>query len=153
MARCVAAEVAVSARIGVTAPDWRAAIRAACRPLVERGAFERRYEDRCVGIVEEQGPYIVLAPGIALAHARPEDGVSRLGLGAAVLEVPVTFGHPDNDPVDVVLVFGSPDADSHLGLLSALARALLGGLADRLREARSGTEACRLLEGVVSDGR
>jgi len=144
-------DVAVAARTDIDASDWRAAVRAACRPLVDAGAFEQRYADRCVTIIEEHGPYVVLAPGIALAHARPEDGVRRLGLAAAVLREPVSFGHPENDPVDLVLAFGSPDPQSHVGLLSALARHLVADLAERLRSAASDAEARRMLQEVVSD--
>jgi PTS system ascorbate-specific IIA component len=144
-------DVSLTARIRAPASNWRGAIRLACHPLVEAGAFEQRYEDRCVEIVEEHGPYIVLAPGIALAHARPEDGVRRLGLGVASLERPVRFGHRANDPVDLVLAFGSPDRESHLGLLAALARHLRDGLDGRLRQAASEPQALAWLEEVVRD--
>lgn len=145
-------EVVVAARVAVTAADWRDAVRAACRPLVERGALEPRYEDRCISIVEEQGPYIVLAPGVALAHARPEDGVAQLALGVVALASPVAFGHPANDPVDVVFAFGSPDQESHLGLLAALSRRLVAGLAEEVRAAPSDDKATALLEEVTRDG-
>jgi ascorbate PTS system EIIA or EIIAB component len=125
----------VTAQVGLRADGWRDAIHSACRPLVTSGAVHPRYADACVGVVEEHGPYIVLAPGIALAHAHPEDGVVRTCLAAAVLADPVAFGHETNDPVDVVFVFGSPDREQHVGLLAALSRALLAGLADVLRGA------------------
>lgn len=139
------------ARVRVTAGDWQEAVRAACAPLIEAGAAEPRYADRCIEMVLEHGPYIVLAPGLALAHARPEDGVVRLGLAVATLAAPVAFGHSDNDPVDVVLAFGSPDAEQHVGLLSALAQALSDGLDAQLRAARDPGTAERLLAGVGRD--
>jgi PTS system ascorbate-specific IIA component len=101
-----------------------------------------------VQIVEEHGPYIVLAPGLALAHARPEDGVLRVCLAVVTLAEPVAFGHPDNDPVDVVFAFGSPDAEQHVAMLSALARRLQGGLDTELRSAASDADARSLLVGV-----
>lgn len=138
-------------RVGVKAEDWRAAVRAACRPLLAAGAVEARYVERCVAMAEEHGPYMVVAPGVALAHARPEDGVRALGLAVAVLARPVEFGHPDNDPVDLVFAFGSPDRDQHVGLLSALARRLLEGLDGRLRAAGDEDEARRLMEETADD--
>jgi PTS system ascorbate-specific IIA component len=126
---------AVAGDVGVAAADWRAAVRAAAGLLVREGAAEAGYPDRCVATVEEQGPYIVLAPGLALAHARPEDGALSVGVAAATLAEPVAFGHPVNDPVDVVLAFCTPDAAAHTATLAALARALQGGLADDLRAA------------------
>jgi ascorbate PTS system EIIA or EIIAB component len=136
----------VEARVRASATNWQAAVRAACQPLVDRDAVQPGYVDACVRMVEEHGPYIVLAPGIALAHARPEDGVDRLCLAAVTLAEPVAFGHPDNDPVDVVFAFGSPDADQHVGLLAALARRLTAGLDDALRAAATDADARALLE-------
>jgi ascorbate PTS system EIIA or EIIAB component len=133
------------------ADGWREAIRVACEPLVEQGAAEARYPDRCIEMVDEHGPYIVLAPGIALAHARPEDGVLKLGVSAVTLAEPVTFGHEDNDPVDLVFAFGSPDRDQHVGLLSKLATALLDGLADRLRAAEDDEDAQTAVDGLTHD--
>lgn len=138
----------VNAVIDVKATDWRGAVHAACAPLVGVGALESRYPERCIAIAEEHGPYMVLAPGIALAHARPEDGALRLCLSAAVLAVPVEFGHDQNDPVDVVLAFGSPDDAAHLALLQNLAEHLLQGLADQLRLAPDRATAVRALAAV-----
>ncbi|HEY9089420.1 MAG TPA: PTS sugar transporter subunit IIA, partial [Anaerolineaceae bacterium] len=57
-----------------TAADWRAAVRAAGDLLVQTGGVEPRYVDAMLRAAEELGPYIVLAPGLALPHARPQDG-------------------------------------------------------------------------------
>ncbi|TDD72397.1 PTS sugar transporter subunit IIA [Jiangella aurantiaca] len=143
-----AAGPVVDAVVGVRAADWRGAVHAACAPLVSAGALEPRYPERCIAIAEEHGPYMVLAPGIALAHARPDDGVLRLCLSAAVLATPVEFGHDQNDPVDVVLAFGSPDDGAHLALLQNLAEHLLTGLADQLRLAPDRGTAVRALSAV-----
>lgn len=145
----VSRQPVLAAQVGVEVEDWQGAVRAACRPLIEAGAVEPRYADRCVEMVEAHGPYIVLAPGIALAHARPEDGVRRLGLALLRLATPVPFNHPENDPVDLVFAFGSPDREQHLGLLSALAKGLMEGLGERLRAARDGDEAEALLREVL----
>jgi PTS system ascorbate-specific IIA component len=144
------ARVVTGAGHAVAADDWRAAVRAAAELLVDAGAAEPRYVDRCIATVEELGPYMVVAPGVALAHARPEDGAVGLGLSAVTLREPVEFGHAENDPVDVVLAFGSPDRDQHVGLLGALARRLTEGLADDLREAGDESEVRKLMEEVAA---
>lgn len=141
----------VYARTRVAVEDWSHAIRAACEPLVRAGCATPHYADRCVDIVREQGPYIVLAPGVALAHARPEDGGRRLALSAITLSRPVAFGHPANDPVDVVFAFASPDAGAHMSLLTALARRLAGGLIETLRDAPSDAVAAARIQEVVDD--
>lgn len=140
----------VAVRLHVVASDWRSAIRHACEPLVSLGAVSVDYADACIAVVEEHGPYIVIAPGIALAHARPEAGVVREALAATALERPVIFGHEDNDPVDLVFAFGSPDAGGHIGMLQRLAKALQGGLDARLRAASDEVAAAALLAEVVT---
>lgn len=153
MAGNLTREVTIAARTAVTARNWRAAIRAACAPLVEAHAIEPDYADRCISNVDEHGAYIVVAPGIALAHARPEDGVRELCVSAVALARPVRFGHPDNDPVRLVIAFGSPDRCAHVGLLAVLARELSTGLADRLAAACSSEAATALLREVINDAR
>jgi ascorbate PTS system EIIA or EIIAB component len=141
----------VAARVHVDATDWAAAVHAAAQLLVDAGAATTAYADRCVQIVREQGPYIVIAPGIALAHARPEDGAHALALSAVTLSTPVRFGHATNDPVDLVLAFASPDHNTHVGLLAALARRLGDDLPTQLRTAASADAAVALLQEVVDD--
>ncbi|MEV5830858.1 PTS sugar transporter subunit IIA [Spirillospora sp. NPDC052242] len=141
----------VVAADGVAAADWREAVRAAASGLVEAGAAGAGYPDACVRVVEDNGPYIVLTKGLALVHARPEEGGLAVGVGATRLAAPVEFGHPDNDPVDLLLAFCTPDPDVHVGTLSGLARALSGGLADRLRAASGQDELARTLKEAVPD--
>jgi len=125
----------IAVRDTVPAADWREAVLNTAAVLVEAGAAGAAYPEACVRVVEENGPYIVLSKGLALVHARPEEGGLAVGVAAVRLSTPVEFGHPDNDPVDLLLAFCTPDPDAHVGTLSTLARALMGGLADRLRAA------------------
>ncbi|TYB41977.1 PTS sugar transporter subunit IIA [Actinomadura chibensis] len=141
----------VTATDAVAADDWREAVRAAAAALVAAGAAGEGYPEACVRVVEENGPYIVLTKGLALVHARPEEGGLAVGVGVTRLASPVEFGHPDNDPVDLLLAFCTPDPDVHVGTLSALARALSGGLADRLRGASGERDLARVLKEAVPD--
>lgn len=142
---------AVGARVGVPVDGWEDAVEAAAGLLVDAGAVAEEYVAACVAMVSEHGPYMVVAPGIALAHARPENGARSLGLAVAVLATPVEFGHPDNDPVDLVFAFGSPDSDQHVEMLAALAGGLSGVLPERLRAATDDDEAAALLREVTAD--
>jgi len=112
-------------RLQVEAEDWQEAVRQGGQLLVEGGKCEERYVDAMVDAVREMGPYMVLAPGLALAHARPEDGVLELGLSVITLATPVDFGSEANDPVSLVISFGGVDKESHIGMLQALARFLM----------------------------
>lgn len=151
MATGLETRAVAAAEVDVEATSWMEAIGKAAGLLVASGAATTAYVDQCVDLVREQGPYIAIAPGIALAHARPQDGARALGLTLARLRTPVCFGHPSNDPVDLVFAFASPNTNDHIGLLAALARGLSNSLADDLRCAPTNEAATALLQEVVDD--
>ncbi|HLU52348.1 MAG TPA: PTS sugar transporter subunit IIA [Acidimicrobiia bacterium] len=134
-------------RSGLHCADWREAVRAAGSLLVATGAATEDYVDAIVRAVEELGPYIVLAPGIALAHARPEDGGTAVGFSLVKLAEPVEFGSEHNDPVDLVFAFASPDSEQHITALAALADFIESGdnLA-RIRAASNDEELYRVIQ-------
>ncbi len=147
----VVTDVVTAVLVGVKVKDWREAIRAVCEPLLEVNAIKEAYIERCIEMVDEHGPYMVVAPGIALAHARPKDGVLKLCLSAATLSDPVLFHHPDNDPVDLIFAFGSPGDKQHIRLLSALAEGLSSDLADKLRQASTQDAAEQIMDELIQE--
>ena len=92
------------------------AIKLAGDLLLESGRVEADYVTSMVDAVEKFGPYIVIAPGIALAHGKPEDGVIENGLSLVVIREPLAFGHGENDPVGLVFGLAARDHTSHLGI-------------------------------------
>lgn len=111
-------------RTGVRAGTWQDAIRLAAAPLVERGSIEESYVDRMISSVDELGPYIVLMPGFALAHAAPGEDVRVSDLSVALFDDEIFFGS-DNDPVRVVMCLACVDRESHIARLQAVAEKLL----------------------------
>jgi PTS system ascorbate-specific IIA component len=112
-------------RLGQEAADWRAAVRLAGGALAASGSTTDGYTDAMIATVESLGPYIVIAPGIALAHARPSPAVRRPGLSLVTLATPVEFGHRDNDPVRLVIGLAATDDSGHVAALAALAEFLV----------------------------
>ena len=107
--------------LGVPASDWRAAVRLAGNALRRSGATRDSYTARMIQVVDEFGAYIVIAPGLALAHARPGPDVLADGLSVVTLATPVTFGHPHNDPVSVVVGLAVATSDAHVHSVAELA--------------------------------
>lgn len=106
------------------AQDWQAAVRVAGDLLVLSGAVEARYVDAMIETVKSLGPYVVIAPGVALPHARPEDGVRRPCMSLVTLKNPINFGSNGNDPVKLVIAFATIDKEAHVRALRRLARIL-----------------------------
>ena len=106
------------------AADRSAAIAKSGELLVASGRTTEDYTAEMLKAVEDHGPYIVIAPGIALAHGRPSVNVLDTGISLVTLAEPVVFGHSSNDPVRLVIGLAAFDHDSHLGLMRELAFAL-----------------------------
>ena len=101
--------------------DWREAIKIACQPLIDKGCIEPRYVDAIYKSHEQIGPYYVLGPGIAMPHARPEEGVNQLSLALTIIEKGVEFGADENDPVKLLIVLAATDNDSNINAIVKLA--------------------------------
>lgn len=100
--------------------SWEEVIRYGGHLMEEANLIEPRYVEAMIRTVNEIGPYIVIAPGIALPHARPEDGALQVGLSIVTLKTPVNFGNPENDPVSVAIFLCAVDKNAHLDVLSDL---------------------------------
>ena len=136
--------------LGATVVDWRAAVRVAGDALVASGSARPGYAAEMIRMIEEHGPYVVIAPGLALAHARPGPTVLADGLAIVTLDSPVAFGHPHNDPVSVVLGLAIARADQHLAAVAALANVFNDSDAIASLAAASTVEDVQRIMGVTS---
>jgi|SRR5690554_1613631 len=107
--------------LNAEAADWRAAVRLVGSALTAMGSARAGYSDEMIRMIDEHGPYVVIAPGLALAHARPGPDVLADGLAVVTLKDPVPFGHPHNDPVRVVLGLAILRVETHLASVAAIA--------------------------------
>jgi len=99
--------------------DWEDAIHVAVQPLVDGGFVTPDY---IAGIIENTnkfGPYFVLAPDLALLHARPEQGVVKQQLAVTIARTGVEF--KPGEPVRVLVTLAATDPDSHLDVMRILA--------------------------------
>ncbi len=107
--------------IGLQAENWSDAILKLGRLLYKTGATEERYGKAMVNTARQFGPYIVIAPGIAVAHALPSDGVLKPALAMATLKPAISFGHSDNDPVKLLIAIAAIDTSQHVEALKDIA--------------------------------
>ena len=101
-----------AAAFQVEAANWKAAVKAGTDLLVAAGTIEPRYYDEIIESVAKLGPYFLLAPGLAMPHARPEGGVIDNSFALVTLKEPVNFGDPDNDPIDILITLAAKDAET-----------------------------------------
>ena len=80
-----------SIHLQVPAMNWQEAVRACGDLLVKTGKCHPCYVDAMIQAVNDMGPYMVLAPGLALMHARPEDGTLQVGMSIVFPVHPCNF--------------------------------------------------------------
>ncbi|KFX05306.1 PTS system mannitol-specific transporter subunit IIA [Pectobacterium betavasculorum] len=102
--------------------NWRHAIALSCQPLVDNGSIESTYIEAIYRSHEAIGPYYVVGPGIAMPHARPEDGVNKLSVSLTLIRDGVVFHSDGNDPVHLLIVLAATDSNSHIDIISQLAQ-------------------------------
>ncbi|EHB1881685.1 PTS transporter subunit EIIA, partial [Salmonella enterica subsp. enterica serovar Typhimurium] len=100
---------------------WPQALEICGKPLLDAGVIAPEYLTAIVQQHQKLGPYYVLAPGLAMPHARPEEGAKGLGLSLLKLQHGVSFGADEFDPVDIIIMLAAPDKHSHIEMISALA--------------------------------
>lgn len=103
------------------AETWEDVIRHGGQLMVDAGFTEATYTEAMIDVVRDMGPYIVLAPGLAMPHARPEMGAKQVGAALVTLEKPIDFGSPENDPVSVAVFLCAPNKEEHIQLLTDIA--------------------------------
>lgn len=104
-------------RAWIQPADWKEAGRAVGAMLVETGGIEPAYIEKMIENVERLGPYIVIVPGVALFHSRPDGDVHGVCLSLATVRGGVAFNAGKKDPVKLLLAFATVDNKAHLEML------------------------------------
>jgi len=92
---------------------WEESIIKGGQILVDKGVTTPEYMETIVSKCKKNGPYIVIAPGIAMPHGRPEEGGLKLGYAIVTLKNPIKFNDLDNDPIRLLIFMAAPDIKSH----------------------------------------
>lgn len=106
--------------------SWEEAIQAGCEPLLKDGSITQAYVESVIKCVHEFGPYIVIAPMIAMPHASTGAvGVNKTHIAFMKVEEPVHFD-PNDPEKDATLFFtlAAVDAEKHLENMVRLAEML-----------------------------
>ncbi|WP_447474879.1 PTS sugar transporter subunit IIA [Vibrio harveyi] len=143
-----------SIKLQAQASNWREAIKIGTDMLIASGAIQPSYHDAIISSVEELGPYICIAPNLALPHARPENGVIRTAFALVTLEEPIYFEGED-EPVDVLITLAGSSSDEHMEGLMEVTQVLddedseTGVDLDKLRRCRSKTDVFNVIDEAL----
>ena len=144
-----------SVKLNQSAATWQEAIKIAVDPLIQSGAVEARYYDTIIKCINEMGTYIILAPGLAMPHSRPEDGVKRTAFSLVTLAAPIYFEGED-DPVDVLIALAGSDSDQHMQGLMEITQVLddpdsdTGVDLDKIRRCKTADDVYAVIDAALN---
>lgn len=125
---------------------WEEAVAAAAKPLLDQNAIEPEYISAIIHCVKEFGPYIVIAPNIALPHAQGGKGVNKTSLAFMKVEEPVHFSDSEEHDARLFFVLASVNNDDHLEKLAELVEEISDeAFVDQLLAAKSIDDLEKLL--------
>lgn len=131
------------------ADSWQDAIRMSCESLEADGTVDPNYKDEIIRCVTEYGPYIIIAPNIALPHSQEgATGVNKTAVGFMKLNEAVSFD-PEDPEKDAQLFFtlASCNHEEHLDNIMKLSEMLMNEeLVHDLEAANSAEDLLRLDE-------
>jgi mannitol/fructose-specific phosphotransferase system IIA component (Ntr-type) len=105
--------------------SWQQAVDLVTEPLVADGSITTGYVEAVkASIAGPGGTYIDLGFGIALAHARPEQGVVRPGLSSLRVRPSVLLADDPAHPIDLFLCLAATDSSGHMRTMQELATLL-----------------------------
>ncbi|MEJ5063457.1 PTS sugar transporter subunit IIA [Erwinia sp. MYb375] len=127
--------------------NWRKAVEIALQPMIDNGAVQPQYLNAIYDMHEQIGPYYVLGEGIAMPHARPEEGVNHTALSLLIISEGVNFGSEDNDPVYVIFALAAIDSHSHIEMIASLSQLFCqDGVVEQFRQARDKSAVLNILQ-------
>ncbi|MCT0499508.1 MAG: BglG family transcription antiterminator [Lactococcus cremoris] len=129
--------------------SWQDAIELAAQPLLDKHEIEERYIKAIIDKVETFGPYIDLGLGIALPHARPEEGVKKLGMSFLRCEHPVKLMDDVEHEIKLFIVLAAIDNETHLRALSTLTKILSNK--ERLSQLLAATNAAEVEQILLEE--
>lgn len=107
-------------RFEESAKDWEEAVRMSAQALQDADLVEQSYIDAMIDSVKEHGPYIVIAPNIALPHARPETGSKEVGYCIMKLQQPVYFTEDKSTYASLFIALSCVDSTTHIEMLQEI---------------------------------
>ncbi len=112
-----------SISIKPVAKNWQEAIDFSMSSLLANHYVNTSYIQAIKDSTITNGPYYILAPGVAMPHARPECGALKTGMSLTLLKQEVQFAD-DDEPVKLLIGLSAANADSHIGAIQALSELL-----------------------------
>lgn len=103
--------------------SWEKAIEVGAFPLVKDKKIKFNYIENMIKNIEKLGPYIILIPGVAMPHARPDENVLESSISLLKVNEGVKFSE-NTDKVYLMFCLAAKDSSSHIEIIEKLMEVL-----------------------------
>lgn len=101
------------------------AIKESVKVLIDEGHVNAAYVDDIIKHLDKFGPYMVIGPNIALLHSNFENVNVPVSMSIMHFENGVSFGHDRYDPVKIIIILATSQAQIHLNALGQLSQLIM----------------------------
>lgn len=99
---------------------WEEAITLSAQPLLQSDKISEEYIENMIRKVKDYGPFIHIGTGVALPHARPEEGAKEVGISVLKVNQEVLLLDDPAHPIHVFICLSAVDNELHLKALASL---------------------------------
>lgn len=104
---------------------WDDLVRRSAALLERDGITSPQYIEAIFASIDRNGAYMLVAPGVLLAHARPEEGAISTGMSLITTSEEVPFVADPTKGIRLFFTLAAADTTAHLALVSRLAEVLV----------------------------
>lgn len=102
---------------------WEKAIEIGATPLIKNNKIKFGYVESMIQNIKNMGPYVILIPGVAMPHARPDENVLESSLSLLKINSGVKFSE-ETENVYLVFCLAAKDSNSHIEIIEQLTEVL-----------------------------
>ncbi|NGP46195.1 PTS transporter subunit EIIA [Bacillaceae bacterium SIJ1] len=92
---------------------WEDAIKEGTASLIKQQFITKNYEKKIISNLRKFGPYMVVAPGVMIAHAGSEDGVIEDSIWVTILPNGIMLKDRYEEPIKLILTLAFKSANTH----------------------------------------
>lgn len=97
--------------------DYKSAIELGVKLLEKNKKATINLKDAILESMKKNGPYFIVSPMLALAHAAPGNYCLEPSMSLIVFDKPISFSKDKKHDVQVLVTLSAPDATSHMDLI------------------------------------
>lgn len=131
--------------LDVESDDWKDSVYKASLPLLNNGYIEKRYIGAMVAHIENDSPYMIIAPGFIVPHGGVNDGGLKPGISLIRHVHPIAYS--DKVEINYVSCLSVVDMEKHLKAFFTLVAFVQDkSYFARLNEAKTSEEIYKLVK-------